>query len=144
MKMRRIWILTIAACVLGGLAGIAQTIFAGQEAGVAPPTKALALPHRGQAERELQRMSETLNLTEEQKVRILPILQERNQQLKDLRAQSSLPQGYARAKATEIRKSARRHINQILTPQQREEQKAKRRGTHPRPIALAMPLAQRQ
>ena len=68
-------------------------------------------------------MSHALNLTEEQKARILPVLQKRNQQLKDLRAKSSLPQGYARAKATEIRKSARRQINQILTPEQREKQK---------------------
>jgi Spy/CpxP family protein refolding chaperone len=98
-------------------------MFAGQVAGAAPPTARQARPRLGQAERELQRMSHALNLTEEQKARILPVLQKRNQQLKDLRAKSSLPQGYARAKATEIRKSARRQINLILTPEQREKQK---------------------
>jgi Spy/CpxP family protein refolding chaperone len=134
--MRRIWILTTVACVLGGLAGIAPNSFARQPAGEVPPPTSQARPHLGQTERELQKMSETLNLTEEQKVRIRPILQERNQQLKDLRAQSSLPQGYARKKATEIRKSARQRINLILTPQQREEQKATRR----KPKVLAKPL----
>jgi Spy/CpxP family protein refolding chaperone len=82
-------------------------------------------------------MSDALNLTEEQKARILPVLQERNQQLKDLRAKSSLPQGYARAKATEIRKSARRRIDQILTPEQREKQKTLRQGIRPKRSAQA-------
>jgi Spy/CpxP family protein refolding chaperone len=113
-------------------------MLAGQEVGGSPPTTRRARPAvQGQAERELQRMSTTLNLTEQQKERILPILQERNQQLKDLRAKSSLPQGYARTKATEIRKSARRRIDIILTPEQREKQKAMRRGTRTRPIVSA-------
>jgi Spy/CpxP family protein refolding chaperone len=122
------WILTIAACVFGGLLGIGQNIFAGQEAGGAPPTAQQARPARGRVERQLQRMSKTLNLTDDQKARIRPVLQERNKQLKDLRANSSLPQGEARAKAHEIRKSARQQIDQILTAEQREKQKAIRRG----------------
>jgi Spy/CpxP family protein refolding chaperone len=126
--MRRRWMLTVAACVLGGLVGIGQSMFAGQEAGKAPPSAREARSHLGQAEREVERMGHALNLTEEQKARILPVLQRRNQQLKDLRAKSSLPQGYARTKATEIRKSARRQIDQILTPEQREKQKTMRKG----------------
>ena len=126
--MRGMWILTMAACVLGGLIGIGQSMFAGQDAGGAPPTAQRARPHGNQVERELQRMSQTLNLTDDQVAKIRPILQIRNKQLKDLRANSSLPQGYARTKATAIRKSARRQIDLILTPQQREEQKAMRRG----------------
>jgi F0F1-type ATP synthase membrane subunit b/b' len=74
-------------------------------------------------------MRETLNLTDDQVVKIRPILRERNKQLEELRAQSSLPQGEARAKATQIRKSARQQIDQILTPEQREKQKATRRRT---------------
>ena len=126
--MRGMWILTMAACVLGGLVGIGQSMFAGQAVGGAPPTAQRARPHGNQVERELQRMSQTLNLTDEQVAKIRPILQIRNIQLKDLRANSSLPQGYARTKATAIRKSARRQIDQILTPEQREKQKAIRRG----------------
>ena len=118
----------MAACLLGGLVGIGQGMFAGQEAGGPPPTARRARPARGQVERELQRMSQTLNLTDDQVARIRPILQIRNKQLKDLRANSSLPQGEARAKAKEIRRSARQQIDQILTPEQRERQKAIRRG----------------
>jgi len=126
--MRGMWILTMAACVLGGLVGIGESMFAGQEAGEAPPTEQQARPARGRVERELQRMGERLNLTDDQVARIRPILQNRNKQLEDLRAKSSLPQGYARAKATEVRRSARQQIDQILTPEQKEKQKAMRRG----------------
>jgi Spy/CpxP family protein refolding chaperone len=135
--MRRIWILVVAACVLSGLAGSGQNLFAGQEAGAAAPAAQETRPAHGRAERELQRMSARLNLSEEQKARILPILQERNKQLDDLRANSSLPQGEARAKATEIRKSARQQIDQILTPEQREKQKAMRRGNRQKPSVHA-------
>ena len=130
--MRRIWILTTAACVLISLAGTGQEIFAGQEAGGAPATAQQAHPARGRVERELQRMSKSLNLTDDQVAKIRPILQIRNKQLEDLRAKSSLPQGEARTQATAIRKSARQQIDQVLTPEQREKQKAMRRGVHPK------------
>jgi Spy/CpxP family protein refolding chaperone len=126
------WVLAVAACVLSALVGIGQNTFAGQEAGGAPPIAQQAPAVRGRAERELQSLSKRLNLTEEQKAKILPILQQRNKQLDDLRAKSSLPQGEARAKATEIRKSARQQIDQILTPGQREKQKAMRQGNRPK------------
>jgi Spy/CpxP family protein refolding chaperone len=120
--------------LLSGLLGLDYHLYAGQVAGEAPPAAPRARLHRGQAERELQRMSETLNLTEEQKTRIRPILQERNQQLKNLRENSLLPQGEARKKATAIRKSARRQIDLILTPEQKEERKARLQGIRSKKI----------
>ena len=87
--MRKIWIHIIAACVLSGLIGMGQAVVAGQETGGAPPTAQQAHPPRGRVERELQRMRETLNLTDDQVAKIRPILQTRNKQLKDLRADSS-------------------------------------------------------
>ena len=130
--MPKIWVRIMAACVLSGLVGSGQKLFAGQGASEAPPTAQQARPARGRVERQLQRMGERLNLTEEQKAKIRPILQERNKQLEDLRAKSSLPQGMARAKAREIRRSARLQIAQILTPEQRDKQKAMRQGTRPK------------
>ena len=130
--MRRPRTLTITACVLAALVGFGQNKLAGQEAGGAPPAPQQARPAHGRAERELQRMTARLNLTEEQQAKMLPILQERNKQLDDLRANSSLPQGEARAKAAEIRKSARRQIARILTPEQREKERAMRRGVRPK------------
>ena len=130
--MRTIWIHIVAVCVLGGLVGTGRSMFASQEAGGAPPTAQQAHPVHGRVERELQRMSQALNLTDDQVAKIRPILQNEYKQLKDLQANSSLPQGEARAKATEIRKSAHRQIDQILTPEQREKQKAMRRGNRPK------------
>ena len=105
---------------------LGQHRLAGQEA--TPPTEQPARVPHGRVEHELQRMRETLNVTDDQVAKIRPILETRNQQLKDLRANYSLPQGEARAKAAEIRKSARRQIEHILTPEQRQKQKALRRG----------------
>jgi Spy/CpxP family protein refolding chaperone len=133
------WILTIAACVLGGLVGVGQSMFAGQKAGGAAPTARQAYAVHGRVERELQRMRQALNLTDDQVAKIRPILQVRNKQLEDLRAESSLPQGEARTKAAATRKSAREQIDQILTPEQKERQKAMRRqtirATTPNPIS---------
>jgi len=127
--MGKIWSSILAACVSIGLIGVAQGMFAAQEVGGAPPTAQQAPRPRGRVERQLQRMTETLNLTDDQVAKIRPILQSRNRQLKDLRADSSLPQGEARAKAAAIRRSARQQIDRILTPEQREKEKAMRRRT---------------
>jgi Spy/CpxP family protein refolding chaperone len=126
------WILAVAACGLSGLLAIGQSMFAGQKASQASPTAQQPRPARGRVERQLQRMRETLNLTDEQVAKIRPILRNRNKQLRDLRANSSLPQGEARAKAREIRKFARQRIDQILTPEQREKERAMRRGNRPK------------
>ena len=110
------------------LLALGQDWLAGQEPPATPPAEQHApMPH-GQVQHQLQRMRETLNVTDEQVAKIRPILETRDQQLKDLRANYSLSQGEARAKAAEIRKSARKQIEHILTPEQRQKQKALRRG----------------
>ena len=113
------------------LLAIGRTCLAGQEPATPPPPpkQQTRMPH-GRVEHELERMRETLNLTDDQIAQVRPILETRDQQLKDLRANASLPQGEARAKAAEIRKSARKQIERLLTPEQRKMQKALRRGQH--------------
>ena len=123
--MRRMLIAMALVAVLTWPVTMGRVVLAGQTAPAGAPQ---ARFHHSPAEREVERMREALNLTEAQRAKILPILEQRNRQLKDLRAQSSLPQGYARAKASEIRKSARRRIDMILTPEQRAMQKMSRRA----------------
>ena len=125
--MRKLWIRITTGTLMIGMAGVGQYAFAGQEPAGKPTTALPVRPPRGRVEHELQRMRETLNLTDLQVAKLRPILQTRNKRLDDLRADSSMPQGEARAKAAEIRKSARRHIDLVLTPEQREKQKAMRR-----------------
>jgi Spy/CpxP family protein refolding chaperone len=108
--------------------GHGQQRLTGQEPPATPPTEQHARMPHGRVERQLQRMRDTLNVTDDQVAKIRLILETRNQQLEDLRGNYSLPQGEARAKAAEIRKSARRQIEHILTPEQRQKQKALRRG----------------
>ena len=68
-------------------------------------------------------MSARLNLTDEQKAKVRPILEDEVKQIMALRANTSLPPADRQAKVREIRQSTRQQIDQILTP----EQKARRR-----------------
>jgi len=120
----------VQVVALSLLLAIGQTCFAGQDSAPFPPAKQQARVPHGRVEHELERMRETLSLTNDQIAQIRPILETRDQQLKDLRANYSLPQGEARAKAAELRKSARRQIERLLTPDQRKTQKELRRGHH--------------
>jgi len=121
--------LSVRMIALSALA-LGQPWLAGQQPPATPPTEQRARMPHGRVEHQLERMRETLNVTDDQVAAIRPILEEREQQLKDLRANASLSQGEARAKAAEIRKSARKQIERILTPEQRKMQKALRRGQH--------------
>ncbi len=107
---------------------LSQHWLAGQEPPATPPAAEKASMPHGRVEHQLERMKETLNVTDDQVAKIRPILETREQQLKDLRANYSLSQGEARAKAAEIRKSARKQVEHILTQEQRQKQKALRRG----------------
>lgn len=130
--MRKGCLLAIAVCVLGGLTMIGATGAAAQETGQAPPPPPQG-QHQGRVDRELQRMTENLNLTADQQAKIRPILEDQAKQLRALRADSTIPEADARAKSREIRRSTRKQIDEILTPEQREKQKAmhqEMRGKH--------------
>ena len=124
--MRKLWVRFFIVITM--VLALGQHWLAGQEPPATPPTEQQARMPHGRVEHQLQRMRETLSVTDDQVAKIKLILETRDQQLKDLRANYSLPQGEARAKAAEIRKSARKQIEHILTPEQRQKQKALRRG----------------
>jgi len=71
-----------------------------------------------------------LNLTEDQKTKLRPILQDENQQMEALRNDTSMTQEQKIAKANEVRQNASPKIKAILTPEQLQkladlQQKAK-------------------
>jgi protein CpxP len=68
-------------------------------------------------------MSQRLNLTEDQKEKIRPVLQDESKQLKALHEDTSLTPEQRRAKAREIHRATREQINPILTPEQQEQLK---------------------
>lgn len=70
------------------------------------------------AEQHLQMLSEKLNLTDEQKAKLKPILQDQMQQMKAVREDSSLSEDQKRAKMKSIHESLHDQINAVLTPEQ--------------------------
>ncbi len=89
---------------------------------------------RGRRGGGFERMAQALNLTEEQKSQIQPILQQQRQKLEALRNDNSLSQQQKREQFQQIREQTRSQINAILTPdqqqkmQQMEQQMRQRRG----------------
>jgi protein CpxP len=73
-------------------------------------------PH-GPLER-LQRMSETLNLTQEQKDQVAAILKENAPQIQAIMNDESLSRDDRRAKMQGLRKDMRARIRAVLTPEQ--------------------------
>jgi Spy/CpxP family protein refolding chaperone len=81
-----------------------------------------------------------LKLSEEQRVKIKPIVDDESKQIKALREDRSLPFQERGAKFREIRKAADEKIKAILTPEQ-AQQYDKRRGlgVNPKPPAAKAP-----
>jgi Spy/CpxP family protein refolding chaperone len=72
-------------------------------------------------EQRLQRMTQALNLTEDQQAKIKPILENESTQMQSLRSDTSLSQEDRMAKMKQIRESTTSQINPILTPDQQKQ-----------------------
>ena len=103
-------------CLLLG----AMAVFAQDQA--APPQGGGG--RRGQMptpEQRLQRMTQSLNLTEDQQAKIKPILENESTQMQSLRSDTSLSQDDRMAKMRQIRENTNSQINPILTPDQQKQ-----------------------
>ncbi|HEY6308805.1 MAG TPA: hypothetical protein VI488_20380 [Candidatus Angelobacter sp.] len=110
---RKLHTLTLTFALLLALIGvraIAQTDSTSMA--VDPETRAKIQQH-------LQKISSELNLTEDQKQKVQPVLQNEFQQLKSVHDDSSLSPEQKKAKGQEIRESANSQLEPILTPDQR-------------------------
>jgi periplasmic protein CpxP/Spy len=79
---------------------------------------------RGQmptVDQRLQRMTQALNLSEDQQQKIKPILENESTQMQTLRADTSLSQEDRMAKMKEIRANTTSQINPILNPDQQKQ-----------------------
>jgi periplasmic protein CpxP/Spy len=72
---------------------------------------------------ELRRLSQQLNLTEEQKEKLRPIVTEEGDKMSALRLDEHIPLDQKRAKMVEIREAYRPKIAAILTLEQQEKWK---------------------
>jgi periplasmic protein CpxP/Spy len=104
----------IVALLLGTCALYAQ----------APPQQGGGQWGHGQAptvEQRLQRMTQALNLTDDQQQKIKPILENESTQMQSLRADSSLSQEDRMAKMKQIRENTSSQINPILNADQQKQ-----------------------
>jgi Spy/CpxP family protein refolding chaperone len=74
--------------------------------------------HRDPVAMQLQMMSKRLNLTDDQKTKIQPILQNSFQQVRSIHQNTSLTPDQQKTQIQQIRESSRDQIKQILTPEQ--------------------------
>jgi hypothetical protein len=95
-----------------------------QQAGAASQAAAPSDEARAQLQDALTRISTELNLTDDQKEKIKPILQSEFTQLKAVRDDTSLTPDQQQAKAKEIHDSASSQISTILTPEQQQKWEA--------------------
>ena len=89
----------------------------------APTTKHL---HAIDPQQQIERLTKQLQLTPDQQAKILPILQQRDQQLEALRSDSSLKPPDRRAKAMSIVQSSNQQIDALLTEPQLTKAQAMR------------------
>jgi Spy/CpxP family protein refolding chaperone len=116
--MQRTRIMTWLTCAISLLIGLATLAPAAQQ----PPPEGQGGP-RGRrpmsVEERLKRMSERLNLTDEQKEKIRPMLRGEADQMKALHEDQSLSPEQRREKGRQIRRATDKQIRETLTPEQR-------------------------
>jgi len=114
----------VVMAAVGMLSGYAVV----QGADQVPPGQGQGGPARGAVKRgqmgageRLERMSRHLNLTDEQKAKIKPILEDEDQRLKALRDDGSLTRDQQREKLRSIRQETHEKIRPLLTPEQQKK-----------------------
>lgn len=75
----------------------------------------------GNIENRLEMMSKQLNLTDEQRENIRPLLKHEVERIKEVRSNTELTQDQARRRIQMIRKNTRQKVAEILTPEQRKQ-----------------------
>jgi periplasmic protein CpxP/Spy len=94
--------------------------------------------HQGQHASRLEWLSKELNLTDEQKTKLKPILEDEGKQMHALRDDTSLTQDQKHEKMKQLHETTDSKINDILTPDQQKkfadlkaQQKAHHEGMKP-------------
>jgi periplasmic protein CpxP/Spy len=103
-----------------------------------PQAQAQTGMHQGQHGSRLEWLSKELNLTDDQKAKVKPILEDEGKQMKAAREDTSLSQDQKRDKMKQIHETTNSQINDILTPDQQKkfaqlnaQHKAHPEGTKP-------------
>ena len=134
------FVMLIVAGLFASLGAFAQD--SSQPPSVAPsPTRNQM--HGDRSQQRLKRLSKTLDLTDEQKEKIKPILQDEEKQLANLDSDNTLTPQQKHKKMREIRMASRAQMDDILTPEQKEKLPSRREHSggrhHQKPGASTPP-----
>lgn len=77
--------------------------------------------HQGQHMSRLEWMSKELNLTDDQKAKLKPVLADESKQMQGVRNDTTLTEEQKRDKMKELHQSTDTQINDILTPDQQKK-----------------------
>ncbi|BDV42253.1 hypothetical protein GURASL_11760 [Geotalea uraniireducens] len=131
-NLKRLAVLIAAAATL---AATALPAAAQQGMGMGPGAGAGA--RQGQVQKNipesrLERMAVRLNLTAEQKEKILPILQEEYNEIKTMRNDTTLTRQQRQQKMQELRDRYHNRVKELLTPAQQQQADAMRQQARER------------
>ncbi len=112
-------IFSITLSTLFGL-GAAMAAPQTQEQAPPPPNTQSAGPHKPDPSRQVQMLAKRLNLSEDQQNQILPILTDRQQQIENIRSDSSLSPKDRHAKMRAVREDSEAKIKSVLTDTQKQ------------------------
>ena len=110
-------LIRLSALTLGLLLFLHQAPLAAQSAPAAAPSAASAPT----PEQVVDKMSEKLSLTADQKAKITPIIADRQSKLKALEANTSLPRAQRARQARTIFTESDAKIEALLTPEQQQK-----------------------
>ncbi len=135
LKRNLIW--TLGAAIILGFSLASAPAKAQQSGG--QEAQGQAGPRAGgrmNPEEQLQRLAKDLNLTDDQKGQIKPILEERHDKMQKLFSDESLSQGDRRSKMREIFEASNKKIRDVLNDDQKkkfDEMQARRRERMEKP-----------
>jgi periplasmic protein CpxP/Spy len=125
--MRRTKTLALAVCMFITMLMLGLNSFARPQAAAQQPAPAQAAPKMAprqlSVDERIDRMSKELNLTQEQKEKIRPLLEEQDKQMRELRSNTSLTPEQKRDKARAMVMETREKIYAVLNVWQREKLK---------------------
>ena len=109
---------SILALLVFSAAGLAFGRTSQEPQAPAPDKHAAMHRNMESADQQLQTLSEKLSLTDDQKAKIKPILEDQMKQMKAVHEDSSLSAEQKRDKMKSIHDTSHEQINAVLTPEQ--------------------------
>jgi Spy/CpxP family protein refolding chaperone len=137
IPMRKFWTTALAACTLSLAIIVPARAFPQQQdapppsnPGDQPPPPSGKPGHGGNMEKRLDVMTQQLNLTNDQRDKLRPILKQETERIKEIRSNPNLTQNEIHKKTQMVRKSTRQQIAQVLTPDQNKQWREIQEGHH--------------